>query len=54
MEEYSKKGKLTLGRALSEMGAEGSIGVFSVAKTENTASAQVQKQETAQHGGGVC
>ena len=51
MEEHSKKGELTLGRALSERGVEGSIGVLSDAKTEDKASAQVQKQETAQNGG---
>ena len=43
------KEELKLVRALSERGVEGSIGVHYVAKAEDTASAQAQKQETAQH-----
>lgn len=53
MEEHSKKGELTLVRALSERGVEGSTGVHSIAKAEDTVSAQIQKQETAQHDEGV-
>lgn len=53
VEEYCQKGELTLVRALAERGVEGSIGVHSVAKAEDTASARVQKQETARQGGGV-
>lgn len=52
LEECPKKGEMTLVRALSEMGVEG-IGVHRVAKAENTAPAQVQKQETAQHSGRI-
>lgn len=52
LEECPKKGEMTLVRALSEMGVEG-IGVHRVAKAENTAPAQVQKQEIAQHSGRI-
>lgn len=51
VEKCSEEGELTL--ALPERGIEGSIGVHEAAKADDTASAQVQTQDTTQHGAGL-
>lgn len=51
VEKCPEEGELTLVRALPEMGIEGSIGVHQAAKAD-TAPAQAQRREIAQHGGG--
>lgn len=50
--EMSEEGELTPVRALPETGIEGSVGVHQAAKAD-TAPTQAQRQEIAQHGGGL-